>query len=337
MQKRSHCESSFKSLVEKTDNETIFRSKRLPADLDQRLEVNLTAINQNGQSYSSSESRGSDSGQGRVFKLAAAGIKHFEIRLRAMTHKVTFENVSLVPEQVTDVTVKVEAVDPLAPQPAAVGGKPESAAFKKLVDDLGTLLPKHWHPRAVAGRTIEMMPGIYTTSEHRPHVVLVFTDDKTRSAMRWERKDEQYEYLGETPHGHGHLFVSMKITGDAAKPEVMELFDWPEATEFVKAILKGDHAKLAALRKQAERPRPAAKDFVRNGLRFELEAVAFASVNSPAGAKRKANDWWRADGTKLAAAPGNLTPLTVPKEQCTFASSHSRRPSSKRSKSACDG
>ena len=79
--------------------------------------------------------------------------------------------------------------------------------------------------------------------------------------------------------------------------------------------MKGDWAKLAAIRKQAEPPRAVAKDFTRNGLRFELEAGAFASVDSTDGAKRMANDWWRADGTKLDDAPKNLAALIIPKDQ----------------------
>ncbi|MFN0054701.1 MAG: M56 family metallopeptidase [Planctomycetales bacterium] len=101
--------------IEKEANETIFRSK-LPRDLYSRLDFSLRAIDQLGQPHETSESRGSDAGDGRVFKLAAADIKHFEIRLRPMTHKVTFENVSLVPGEMTKVKVKVEAIDPLAPQ-----------------------------------------------------------------------------------------------------------------------------------------------------------------------------------------------------------------------------
>ena len=100
--------------IEKSDNETIVRSKRLPAEVDQRLEINVRAIDQKDQPHSSSESRGTETGDGRVFKLAPADIKHFEIRLRPMTQKVTFENVSLVPGQVTDVKVKVESIDLLA-------------------------------------------------------------------------------------------------------------------------------------------------------------------------------------------------------------------------------
>ena len=128
----------------------------------------------------------------------------------------------------------------------------ESEALKVMVADLMKLLPNDWHPQFVSDRTIEMMPGMYTDSEHRPHVVLVFTDDKTRPTMKWEREDEQYEYLGETPHGHAHLFVSMKITGAAANAELMKLFDWPEATEFVRASVKGDRAKLASLKEIAD-------------------------------------------------------------------------------------
>ncbi|MEI8382411.1 MAG: TIGR03067 domain-containing protein, partial [Planctomycetota bacterium] len=330
--------------VEKKANETIFRSKRLTAHLDQRLEINLRAIDKRDQSHASSESRGSEAGEGRVFKLAAADIKHFEIRLRPMTQMVTFENISLVPGQVTDVKVKIEAVDPLAPQQAIASDQQESADLKKMVEDLAILLPEHWHPRHIGGRTIQMMPGSYLNAEDSPHVVLVFTNDKTRPIMKWDRKDGQYEYLGETPHGHGHLFVSMKITGNAANPETMKLFDWPDAAEFVKAYLKGDHARITAIRK---RPRisstisrnalasgsdaevgtepdasasrlKTSQHFTRNGLRYELEAVAFASLDQPGGAKRKNNVWWRADGTKLDSTPANLTAITVPKGQANF-------------------
>ena len=259
--------------VEKSDNETIFRSKRLPTALSERLEFNLRAIDQKDQPHSSSESRGSEAGEGRVFKLAAADIKHFEIRLRPMTQRVTFENVSLVPGRKTDVTVKVEAVDPLAP----------TEALMTMVGNLSKLLPKHWHPKLVGERTIEMMPGMYAPSEHRPHVVLVFTDNKTRPAMKWERKDEQYEYLGETPQGYGHLFVSMKIISDAANPEVMALFDWPEATEFVKAFLKQDRAKLAALREIVDN-RDWSRDGwgpIKNGLRSRWVLYSNEGLGKP--------------------------------------------------------
>ncbi len=93
--------------VEKLENETILRCK-LPPDIAERMEFQFVAIDTRDEAH---VSRGSDSG---VFKLAAADIKHFEIRLRPMTHKVTFENVSLVPGQITNVKVKVEPIDLLA-------------------------------------------------------------------------------------------------------------------------------------------------------------------------------------------------------------------------------
>ncbi|MFM9962448.1 MAG: M56 family metallopeptidase [Planctomycetaceae bacterium] len=146
--------------IEKADNETIFRSERLPADLDQRLEFNLRAIDQQDQPHQSSESRGSEAGEGRVFKLAAADIKHFEIRLRPMTQKITFENVSLVPGEMTNVNVKVEAVDPLAPKQPAVGPKPE----------LGL------------GRENDRMEWSHDSR-------LLFANGSTAKFARWERKD----------------------------------------------------------------------------------------------------------------------------------------------------
>ncbi len=62
----------------------------------------------------------------------------------------------------------------------------------------------------------------------------------------------------------------------------------------------------------------APRHFTRNGLKYELEAVAFATVATPDGAKRKTDDWWSADGAKLNAAPANVTAITAPNEQAHF-------------------
>ncbi|MFO1046102.1 MAG: M56 family metallopeptidase [Planctomycetaceae bacterium] len=302
--------------VEKSGNETIFRTERLPIEIDSLLDFNLKAIDHKNQSHASTGARGSNAGDGRVFKLAFADIKHFEIRLRPMTSEVTFENVSLVPGQFTDVNVRVKSVDPLAP-PQAAAGKADLVDLKKMVEDLAILIPEHWRPRLAGGRTIEMRPGSYLNSEESPRVVLVFTSEKTRPETKWETKTDQYEYLGETLYGHAHLFVSMNTKG-LANAATMRLIEWPDTTEFFKAFLKGDHTSIAAIRKRAERPRPAARNFIRNGLKFELESVSFVRTDSSRAANRTGSDLWSADGTRLdsnAANPEANAPL---KDQAHF-------------------
>lgn len=194
--------------------------------------------------------------------------------------------------------------------------KPKFEAMAKLAAELSESLPTHWRAHIFDEKTIAIMPGIYVRFEDRPHVVLVFTDSENRPVMKMEREDGQYEYLGKTANGHAHLFVSMKITGnEAGAAQMMELFKWLEATEFMKAFIQGDGEKLRTLKKDAANAKPPAKDFVRNGLRFELEAVAYASVEGSSGAKRKADAWWRPDGSKLDGAPEHLTPLSIRKDQ----------------------
>ncbi|TXT39065.1 MAG: hypothetical protein FD138_185, partial [Planctomycetota bacterium] len=99
--------------VEQTAGETIFRCK-LPPNHQERMEFTVRAIDQRDQPHEFRGNRDTAAGAGRLFQLAAADIKHFEIRLRPMTQKATFENVSLVPEQMTDVKVKVEPINLLA-------------------------------------------------------------------------------------------------------------------------------------------------------------------------------------------------------------------------------
>ena len=50
-------------------------------------------------------------------------------------------------------------------------------------------------------------------------------------------------------------------------------------------------------------------------VKFELQAVAFARVDSSNGPQRKIGGWWRPDGTKLEAAPSGLTPISVAEER----------------------
>lgn len=147
---------------------------------------------------------------------------------------------------------------------------PPTEAFQKWVSGLSENLPQHWRfPRIEDGRTVVMTPGMYLGDEQRPHVVLAFTDDKTRPKVRWEREDEQYEYLGSSPRGHAHLFVSMRIAGDPKQTSLIKLFDWPEAAEFCKAFVKEDRAKVEALKDQADDRYYAAHHWgpITNGLR----------------------------------------------------------------------
>lgn len=130
----------------------------------------------------------------------------------------------------------------------------EFASIALMRDELAKRLPQHWrNPKVEDERTIAMLPGSYFDRKDSPYVLLMFTDDKTRPKNKWDRPDEQYKYLGQTAHGHAHLFVSMKIAGEFAQlHQVMALFDWPEATEFVQAFVQGDQSKLRSLEDRAD-------------------------------------------------------------------------------------
>lgn len=102
--------------------------------------------------------------------------------------------------------------------------------------------------------------------------------------------------------------------------------DLKPGTTFPHAILEVQKAFFQRARGEDNNgagrvPKPdkhSAQHFTRNGLRYELEAVGFASLDQPGGAERKDNVWWRADGTNVDATPANLAEITVPKDQANF-------------------
>ena len=107
--------------IEDLQTGTILRYKLSP-DFEDWTEWEVRAIDKKGEGHLDFGGKGPDAraarttsdGHGQLFQLPAADTSHFEIRLRPMIYKVTFENVSLVPGQKTDVKVKVEPVEMLA-------------------------------------------------------------------------------------------------------------------------------------------------------------------------------------------------------------------------------
>ena len=106
--------------VEKSRTETILRFQWLP-NPSEPAELFIRAIDRKGQPHDARESRNSNAGDDRVFSIPATDIESFEISVRPQTQRITFENVSLVPGQKSDVKVTVEPVDRVTVQKAGVG------------------------------------------------------------------------------------------------------------------------------------------------------------------------------------------------------------------------
>ena len=210
---------------------------------------------------------------------------------------------------------------------AALTAPPLPQDFKAMVEQLSKLLPQHWrHPHVVNERTIEITPGMYLPFEERPHVIIAFTDDKARPTVRYERQDEQYEYVGETRYGHAHVFVSMKTVGtDFGWMD--DYFAWPEAAEFCKAFLKRDAHQIEMLKTKADDREWKHNGYgpIRNGMRLKwtpsfkmaepgkplvigLAVTNFGDTDAKYGSHlaEPARTW------QLSGPDGKLVPLRLP-------------------------
>lgn len=182
-----------------------------------------------------------------TFPAPQSQIDRFEYRFRLFRQWVTFTKISLEPGHNTKVGVTVER------NTAANSTKDDVAAVQAVELQLRRFIPSLWHSRVEQGHTIHIKPGSYLPPDDDPHVILAFTTSKDRPKVQGERPDETYEYLDQTPNGHAHLFISMRLDGDSARhTKIMEMFDWPQAQELCRAFIKGDTKKLTDLKNQSD-------------------------------------------------------------------------------------